>query len=56
MPSPGPNVTKLFTSVVYECLQKAIIFLGKLFQTSLMFVGKPGAYLREAPFRRSTLG
>jgi hypothetical protein len=29
---------------------------GKLFQPSLMFVGKTGAYPSEAPFRCSTLG
>jgi hypothetical protein len=29
---------------------------GKLFQTSLMFVSKAGAYLREAPFRCSIIG
>jgi hypothetical protein len=29
---------------------------GKLFQPSLMFAGKGGAYLNEAPFQCSTLG
>jgi hypothetical protein len=29
---------------------------GKRFQSSLIFVGKIGAYLSEVPFRCSTLG
>ncbi len=37
---PGPNVIKLFTSVIYESSQKARIFRDKPFQPSLMFVGK----------------
>ncbi len=29
---------------------------GKPFQPNLMFVGRPGAYTNEAPFRCPTLG
>ncbi len=39
--TPGHNVIKLFTSVVYECLKKARMFVpDKPIQLSLMFVGK----------------
>jgi hypothetical protein len=39
--TPGPNVTKLFTSVIYEILLEVKAFVpGKPFQPSLMFVGK----------------
>ncbi len=38
---PGPNVMKLFTSVIYECSLQARVFVpGKLLQHSLMFLGK----------------
>jgi hypothetical protein len=56
-PRPGPNVIKLFTSVIYECLSQASVFvLLRPFRASLMFVSKAGAYPCEAPFRCSTLG
>jgi hypothetical protein len=52
----GPNVIKLFMSVIYECSQKARVFVpGKPFQLSLMFGGKAEAYLSEGPVRCSTL-
>ncbi len=36
--SPGPNVIKLFTDVINECLYKARVFVpGKTFLSSLMF-------------------
>ncbi len=39
--TPVPNVTKLFTSVIYEILLEAKAFVpGKPFQPSLIFVGK----------------
>jgi len=41
---PEPNVTKTF-----YCPEK-------LFQSSLMFVSKTGAYLSEATIKHSTLG
>ncbi len=45
----GPNVTKLFTTVSYECWQKARVFVpGKIIQLSLMLLCKPGAYQSEA--------
>ena len=43
--APGPNVIKLFTSVIYKFSQYARVFVsGKPFQPSLMFVRKVGAY------------
>ncbi len=54
---PGANVMKLFTAVNYKRSQNAIAFApGKLFQLSLMFAGKAGAYPSKALFRCSTLG
>jgi len=39
------SVIKLFTGVIYKCLQKPIVFvLGKPFQPNQMFVRKAGAY------------
>ncbi len=35
---------------------KLVFVTGKPFKPSLMFAGKAGAYLIEAPFRCSTLG
>ncbi len=53
----GANVIKLFLSIIYGFLKYARVFVpGKLLQPSLMFAGKAGAYLSEAPFRCSTLG
>ncbi len=53
---PGLNVIKLCTDIIYECLQKARVFVpGRPFQPSLMFVVKAGAYLSEAPLRCSIL-
>ncbi len=47
---PGPKVTELFTSVIYEFLQRADMFvLGKLFQPSVMFAGKAAACPSETP-------
>ncbi len=38
--APGQNITKLFTAVMYEGLQKARVFVpGRPFQSNLMFVG-----------------
>ncbi len=38
---PGPNDTKLFTTVIYEFSCWAGVFiLGNPYHTSLMFVGK----------------
>jgi hypothetical protein len=55
--SPVANVTKLFTVVSYAYAKKAREFVPvKPFQPSLMFSGKAGAYLSEAPFRCSTQG
>jgi hypothetical protein len=46
------NVIKLFTVVSYEFFLLAGAFvLDKLFQPSLMFVGKAGAHPIEEPFR-----
>jgi hypothetical protein len=54
---PGPNVIKLFTDVIYECLQQARVFVhGTPFQPSLMTVCKAGAYPIEESLRCSTLG
>ncbi len=53
---PGPNIIKLFTSVIYEYLQEAIVFVfDRPFQPSLMFVSTTGANLSEASFSGSTL-
>jgi hypothetical protein len=47
---PGPNVIKLFMSVIYKCPYKARVFIaGKPFQPSLMFASQTGAYPSEAP-------
>jgi len=55
--SSGANVIKLFTAANYKFSQKAREFVrGNSFYSSLMFVGKSGAFLSEAPFRCSTLG
>jgi hypothetical protein len=49
-------VVKLSTAVIYEFSQYARAFVsGKVFQHSLMFAGKDGAYASEAPFKGSTL-
>jgi hypothetical protein len=41
----GLNVIKLFTDVIFGFSQKARVFVpGKLFQPSLMFLSKAGAY------------
>jgi hypothetical protein len=47
---PEANVTKLFTSVIYELFVPA-----RHFQPSLMFVRKAGVCLSKAPFGYSTL-
>ncbi len=53
--TPGANVINNFTAVINEFSLKARAFVpGKLFKPSLMFAGKAGAYLSEAPFRCST--
>jgi len=55
--TPGPNVIKHFTAVIYECYKLVGVFVpGKHFQPSLMFESKAGAYTSEAPFRCSTVG
>jgi hypothetical protein len=51
--SPGPNVIKLFTSVIMN-VRNMLEFL--YFHPSLMYSGKDGAYPGDAPFRFSTLG
>ncbi len=43
---------KLFTNF----LNKLVFVPGKPFQPSLMFAGKTGVYLSEAPFRCSNIG
>jgi hypothetical protein len=54
---PRANVIKLFADVIYKFSKYARVFVpGKFFQPSLMFVGKPGAYPIEEPFRCCTLG
>jgi hypothetical protein len=55
--TPRQNVIKLFTAVIYKCLQYARVFFpGKPFQPSLMFFDKAGAFAIEEPFSCSTLG
>ncbi len=53
----GPRVRcKKFTAVIYKFLKEAVAFVpGRSCKPSLMFVGKDGAYLIEAPFRCTTL-
>jgi hypothetical protein len=54
--TPGPNVIKLYTAVIYEFLKFAWVFvLDKPFQPSLMFVGKAGAYLRVEQLKCTSL-
>ena len=53
----GANVIQLFTVVSYKFLYQVRVFApGKTFQTSLLSVGKAGAYPIEDLFRCSTLG
>ncbi len=43
--SSGINVIKLFTAISYDFLKLATAFVpGNPFQSSLIFVGKAGAY------------
>jgi hypothetical protein len=50
---PGPNVIKLFTSVIYECLKYARLSVpGSPFQSSLM----SGAYPRLEHLLGASLG
>ena len=50
--APGVDPIKLITAVIYGFMKYAGVFLlGKPFQPSLMFAGKAGSYLNEAPFR-----
>ncbi len=52
----GANVINLFTAVSYKFLYLARAFVpGKLFQLSLMFVGKARAYPSKSPFKCSTV-
>jgi hypothetical protein len=45
----GTIVIKFLMKVIHEVTQYACVFFtGKLFQPSPMFMGKAGAYLREA--------
>ncbi len=57
---PGHNVYKTFYGrnlrIVAIRYTLYVFIPGKLFQPSLMFAGKAGAYPSEAPFRCSTLG
>jgi hypothetical protein len=54
--SPGANVIKILTAVIYEFLEYAREFLpNKLFQPRLMFAGKAGTYQFEEIFRCPTL-
>jgi hypothetical protein len=49
-PFIGANVIKPFTTISYAFSQEARAFVPrKPFQPSLMFGGKAGAYLSEAP-------
>jgi hypothetical protein len=42
---PGPNVIKLFLSVIFEFLYQAEVLVpARIFQPSMMFVSKAGAY------------
>jgi hypothetical protein len=46
--APGTNVTKLFTTVIYECFYETKVFvLGNPFQHSLMFAGKARSLLKS---------
>ncbi len=48
----GANITKLFTAVIYECSEKARVFLHDgPFQPSLTFASNAVAYPQEATFR-----
>jgi hypothetical protein len=49
---PGDNVIKLYTDVIYKFGNK----LECLPLTSLMFVGKAGAYRRVEKFKCTSLG
>ncbi len=52
----GARVIKLFTGVIYKCLQKPIVFvLGKPFQPNQMFVRKALAYPSVASKRSSSV-
>jgi hypothetical protein len=46
---------KTFLSAIFGFFVIRVFVLGKLFQPSLMFVGKAGAYPSEGPFRCPTL-
>jgi hypothetical protein len=51
----GPNVIKLFLSVIYEFLLKARVFVHvNPFQPSLMCADKARACMSEPPFWYST--
>jgi hypothetical protein len=51
------NFIKRFKPVIYECSLKArVLGTGKLFQSSLMFVRKAGAFPYGVPKRSSHLG
>ncbi len=55
--SPGANIIKLFSAVIYKFLKYVIVLVrGKPFQPVAMFAGKAEAYLGKAPFKCSTLG
>jgi hypothetical protein len=54
---PGPNVIKLFTSVIYGFSYYARVFVpGKAFQPSLMLDNKARAYPIGLHFSCSILG
>ncbi len=48
---PGVNVIKLFCPLFMDFRNKLVFVPGKLFQHSLMFVGKAGAYVSGPLFR-----
>ncbi len=51
----GTNVKHLFTTIIYQCLLQAKVFVpGRPFQPSQMFDGKAIPHLSEAPFMSST--
>jgi hypothetical protein len=50
--SPGTNTLAYYQNSLTMAVESFITLdPGKLFQPSLMFAGKAGAYLSEAPFR-----
>ncbi len=54
---PGANVKKHFTAMCYKVSKLArVVVTGMLFQPSLTFVGRAGAYPRVEHLREALLG